>query len=207
MVKNREISNHHNLSVTLILTYVYSEHGSKNHNGGFFQLDVENKNVSIFKNEEAGERCLVILLDMYLKRLPPGAIQKDLFYCKPLDNFRKDQDGPWYCVQPRGKHYLNNMVKSMFSEAKITGNFTNHSLRATGATELFQSEAPKNVIQRITGHRSVSALRQYERPGDLQKKAACNILTGTSSHSYNKEIEKINNTKNNSGLQQQVSVE
>ena len=40
--------------------YVYSEHGSKNHNGGFFQLDVESKNVSIFKYEEAGERCLVI---------------------------------------------------------------------------------------------------------------------------------------------------
>ena len=78
--------------------YVYSEHGSKNHNGGFFQLDVENKNVSIFKNEEAGERCLVILLDMYLKRSPPGAILKDLFYYKPLDNFREDQDGPWYCI-------------------------------------------------------------------------------------------------------------
>ena len=86
-----------------------------------------------------------------------------------------------YCAQPRGKHYLNNMVKSMFSVAKITGNFTNHSLRATGATELFQSEASKKVIQGITRRCSVSALQQYERPGDLQKKAACNILTGASS--------------------------
>ena len=70
----------------------------------------------------------------------------------------------------------------MFSEAKITGNFTNHSLRATGATELFQSEAPEKVIQGITGHHSVSALQQHERPGDLQLKAACNILTAASSH-------------------------
>ena len=30
------------------------------------------------------------------------------------------------------------MVKYMFSEAKIIGIFTNHSLRATGANELFQ---------------------------------------------------------------------
>ena len=95
---------------------------------------------------------------MYLKRLPEGAIQKDWFYCKPLDNSRKDKDGPWYCVQPRGKNYLNNMVKSMFSEANIAGDFTNHSLRATGATELFQSETPEKVIQDITGHRSVSVL-------------------------------------------------
>ena len=79
--------------------YVYSKHGSKNHNGGFFQLDVENKSVSIFKNEETGEQCLVILLDTYLKsRLPPGAIQKGLFYYKPLDKFRKDQDGPRYIL-------------------------------------------------------------------------------------------------------------
>ena len=89
----------------------------------------------------------IVLLDIYLKRLPPGVIQKDLFYGKLLDNFRKDQDGPWYCVQPRGEHYLNNTVKSMFSEAKIAGNFTNHSLRATVATELYQSEAPEKVIQ------------------------------------------------------------
>ena len=187
--------------------YIYSEHGSKNHNGGFFQLDVENKTVSIFRNEEAGERCLVLLLDMYLKRLPEGAIQKDWFYCKPLDNFRKDKDGPWYCVQPRGKHFLNNMVKSMFSEANIAGDFTNHSLRATGATELFQSETPEKVIQDITGHRSVSTLHQYERVGDVQKKAACNILTGATAQSYPKEIEMVNNTEKNNELQQQISME
>ena len=185
--------------------YIYSEHGSKNHNGGFFQLDVEKKNVSIFRNEEAGKRCLVDLLDNYLKRLSPGAIEKELFYCKPLENFRKD--GPWYCVQPRGKHYLNNMVKAMFSEAKISGDFTNHSLRATGATELFQSEAPEKVIQGITGHRSIQALRQYERVGDLQKKAACNILTGASLQNYPKEVEKMNKSDNTGDQQPQVPTE
>ena len=94
----------------------------------------------------------------------------------------------------------------MFSEAKIEGNFTNHSLRDKGAIELFQSEAPEEVIQGITGHSSVSALRQYERPGDVQKQAACNVLTAASSHSYPKEIEKINNTKGKNELQPQVSM-
>ena len=94
----------------------------------------------------------------------------------------------------------------MFSEAKIEGNFTNHSLRATGATELFRSEAPEKVIQGITGHRSVGALHQYERPGDLQKQAACNILTAASSHSYPKEIEKMNSAEGKNELQPQVSM-
>jgi len=183
--------------------YIYNEHGSKNRNGGFFQLDVDNKSVSIFRNEEAGERCLVFLLDTYLKRLPQGAIQKDLFYCRPLEHFGKD--GQWYCTQPRGKHYLNDIVKSIFCEANISGDFTNHSLRASGATELFQSEVTENVIQGMTGHRSVRALCQYERVGDVQKKAACNILTGTSVQSYNEEsvqsyneeIQKANNIEKN----------
>ena len=78
------------------------------------------------------------------------------------------------------------MVKAMFSEAKISGDFTNHSLRARGATELFPSKALEKVIQGIIGHRSIQALRQYERVGDLQKNAACNILTGASSQNYPK---------------------
>ena len=40
---------------------VYMEHGSKNRNGGFFQLHVDNKEVSIFKNPTASQRCLVSL--------------------------------------------------------------------------------------------------------------------------------------------------
>ena len=35
--------------------YVYTEHGSKNRNGGFFQLHVDNKVVEIHKSEDAGE--------------------------------------------------------------------------------------------------------------------------------------------------------
>lgn len=36
--------------------------------------------------------------------------------------------------------------------AGIEGKFTNHSLRASGATALFQSEASEKVIQEFTGH-------------------------------------------------------
>ena len=43
--------------------YVYSKHGSKNRNGGFFQLDVDN--ITIHRSESSGERCLVTLLDLY----------------------------------------------------------------------------------------------------------------------------------------------
>ena len=40
--------------------YVYTENGSKNRNGGFYQLGIDNKSVPIFENVDAGERCTVV---------------------------------------------------------------------------------------------------------------------------------------------------
>ena len=58
----------------------------------------------------------------------------------------------WYSQQPRGKNTLNDMVKTMCAEAGIEGHFTNHSLRATGATQFFEKNVFEKVIQEFTGH-------------------------------------------------------
>ena len=52
------------------------------------------KRVEILKNPEAGRRCLVSLLDLYLEKLPPEAKEKDIFYCRPLQCY-KDKT-VWY---------------------------------------------------------------------------------------------------------------
>ena len=54
------------------------------------------------------------------------------------------------------------MFKDMCSEAHISGHKTNHSLRATGASELFEAGVPEKIIKERTGHRSLEALRLYE---------------------------------------------
>ena len=172
--------------------YIYTEHGSKNRNGGFYQLHVENKSVSIFKNDSAGERCLVTLLDSYLQKLPQAALKNDTFYCRSLVKYTNDNI--WYSHQPRGKNYLANMVKNMFKDAKIDGEYTNHSLRASGASEMFVSHVPEKVIQGFTGHRSLKALRQYEKVSTVQKQAANNILMGTSKD-FMKEVDKLQDTE------------
>ena len=123
---------------------MYTENGSKNKNSGFYQLGIDNKSVPIFENVDAGERHLVSFLDLYLSKLPQAAIDEDIFYCKPQEKF--DKGSHWYSQQPRGKHFLANMVKNMFMEAGISGAFTNHSLRATAAIDLFQAGVPEKVI-------------------------------------------------------------
>ena len=65
------------------------------------------------------------------------------------------------------------MVADMCNDAQIPRR-TNHSLRATGASVLFQGNVPEKIIQKTTGHRSVESLRLYERTSDKQHEAVTN---------------------------------
>ena len=98
---------------------------------------------------------------------------------KPLgDHIVADPSKPWYGVQPCGENKLSGMVKSMFAMIGVSGK-TNHSLRATGASSLFQAGIPEKIIQERTGHRSIKALRMYERTTTSQHVAVSNILSST----------------------------
>ena len=115
--------------------YIYTENGSKNQSGGFTDLRIENKVVPIYATSEAGIRCHVKQLDLYLSKLPAKARELDIFYVRPLPNAPEDPSHPWFAAAPIGENKLGTMVKDMFAEVGIAGK-TNHSLRATGATNL-----------------------------------------------------------------------
>ena len=63
------------------------------------------------------------------------------------------------------------MVPDMCSDAGLVGKKTNHSLRVSGATSLFEAGVPERVIQQRTGHRSLLSLQMYERVSGGQEKA------------------------------------
>jgi len=62
--------------------YVYTEHGSKNNQGGMSSLNQENKIVHQY--EVDSERCYVKILDLYLQKPPSNTIDNDVFYLKPV---------------------------------------------------------------------------------------------------------------------------
>ena len=66
----------------------------------------------------------------------------------------------------------------MCTEAGVPGNKTNHSLRVSGASCLFDAGVPERIIQQRTGHRSVEALRLYEQITDDQNMDVSKILHG-----------------------------
>ena len=105
--------------------YVYYENGSKNHKGTFSKRSIGNKVVKSVTVPEAGERCHVHLLDLYISKLPPHAHKAIAFYFRPLPN--TPSTGPWYSAVPIGKNTLCGMVKSMCEKAGLKIR-TNHSL-------------------------------------------------------------------------------
>lgn len=75
-------------------------------------------------------------------------------------------------------------MKEMSVEAGFQEMKTNHSLRATGATTLFNAGLPEKIIQKNTGHRSLEALRKYERVSVEQELEYSRILTSLGQSSY-----------------------
>lgn len=66
------------------------------------------------------------------------------------------------------------MVKPMFCDAHIEENFTNHSLRAICATQLFSAGVPEAIVQK---QQAVESLRFYERVTESQGKTVSSIIS------------------------------
>ena len=181
---------------------MYVENGSKNNSG--VSLKINNKVVPVYANTLNGQRCLVALLDKYISKLPPAVFEKDIFYMRPKPATPCDATSPWYEGIPVGKESLRTMLPNMCERAEIECK-TNHSLRATGATEMFAANVPEKLIQSRTGHRSTEAFRFYERPSHDQHQAVSNILTSSEHQkSFSKELSTIQSAAPEETDQQQA---
>ena len=169
--------------------YIYTENASKNRQGGLGQLNLRNKTVEICDSRDAGDRCHCKMLDLYISKLPAEAKSKDLFYVRPLEQATSDQT--WYYSAPVGRNRLSKMVSGMCKLANIPGHHTNHSLRATGATELYTAGVPEKIIQERTGHRSIESLRTYEHTSAKQQLAVSKVLSSKTEVNFHQEIDKL----------------
>ena len=133
--------------------YEYVEHGSKNHQRKFTEID-SNK-VSRAFAQPGFSRCLIRILDLYLSKLPHNSTA---FYMQPLQAVPSDPQRPWYKATPIGVNPLKNMLPQVSELAGLCSRYTNHSLRATAATRTFAARVPEKVIAEFTGHKSPKAL-------------------------------------------------
>ena len=173
--------------------YSYVEHGSKNNTGVFGDVR-ENKVVTVYQSKNSSYKDHVGILDLYLSKVPQEACGlNERFYLHPM--MRSYEVNLWFCKTPLGVHKIQSMVKDMCKDASVDGNFTNHSLRATGATVLFNGGVPEHLIQQRTGHKSLGALRLYERPSADQSVVFSNLLNLNSEGLYSEEIVAVKRSK------------
>ena len=126
--------------------------------------DINSKNKTVRAYAIPGtERCLVKLLDYYLPLLPPDS---PYFYMQGLEKFSSKSV---YKNQRVGVNTLKKMLSDLSRKSGIGVHYTNHSLRATSITRMFNSGVQEKVIAETSGHKSVKALRCYERTSTAQQ--------------------------------------
>ena len=156
--------------------YEYIEFVSKNNQHRFKDINMKSKKVRAYAIP-GNERCIVKLLDTYLPLLPPNSPH---FYMRALERFPSDPNKFCMANQRVGVNMLKNILSKLSEKAGLEAHYTNHSLRATAITRMFNAGIPEKVIAENSGHRSTKALRCYERTSDEQQQAAARVINSPS---------------------------
>lgn len=87
-----------------------------------------------------------------------------------------DGDSIWYCAISVGQKTLSGFMTNISKSLNLP-KYTNHCIRATGATLLSRSGYNNAQIMAITGHKSVSSLAIYQQVNDQEKMNMGDTLT------------------------------
>ena len=146
--------------------------GLKTNKGSLKHRKVEPKVVNGYQLS-CPDRCPVRILNLYLSLLPKNRNCKALY----LHPCKKYMPQNWYKDSQFGENKLRSFVKDLCNKAGIPGFYTNHSLKATGCTRMYNNNVEEQVIQEISGHRSLS-VRSYKQTSESQHKNATKCIFG-----------------------------
>ena len=99
---------------------------------------------------------------------PPNAL-----YLTPLP---KPKGKVWYSKIAMGHNTLGKIISELIKEAGFEGHYTNHSLRVTSATQLFNAEVDEQLIMARTSHSSTDGVRAYKRTSDKLRQLTSDVL-------------------------------
>lgn len=88
-------------------------------------------------------------------------------------------DAIWFSKCPIGHNMLQKRFKEMCSSAGLKGNFSNHSMRATAVTRMYDAGVNEKQIMKRSGHRSVEGVRSYQREEASGQLKVSNILASS----------------------------
>ena len=170
---------------------VYTEDTvTKANDGGLKSMRNEHKIVWVYPSSNV-TCCPVCLVEKYMKLCPPITpnTKKFNFYLRSLEKYSPTQ---WYSEQVVGLNTIKKVIKKMLENAKLDGFFTNHSLRCSGTTRLFNEGIDRKLVKEFTSHRS-DAVDAYQITSHEQREQMSKIISGVDKETEAKKQFKIVN--------------
>ena len=121
-------------------------------------------------------RCPVRLVDKYMGLCPPvdQKVKKRNFYLRSLT---RTTPACWYSTRVLGVHSIKKTVGQLLKSADLDGFFSNHSLRRSSTTRLFQAGIDRKLIKEFTGHIS-DTVDKYQITSDAQRQKLSEVIAG-----------------------------
>ena len=154
---------------------IYREDVSKTNQGGLNSRRKKPKEVVHYANITYPEKCFVHLYKVYTPRCPVDR-PANAFYLKPLS---KPKSQVWYSKVALGHNALQQTVPRLMKNAGYTGYYTNHSLRVSAASRLYDSGVDEQAIMSVTGHSSTDGVRCYKSMSEKLKELTSDVLNQT----------------------------
>ena len=148
---------------------------TKTNDGGLKHMRKQRKVVWVHPSENIN-RDPVRLVEKYISLCPPISVKtkKFNFYLRSLE---KPTPTRWYGEQIVGANSIRSTVKELLKDAKVDCYMTNHSLRRSSATRLFQNGVDRKLVKEFTGHVS-DAVDTYQETSDTQRAQLSKVIQG-----------------------------
>ncbi len=174
----------------------------KTHQGGL-SFKIKLRTLKVYGSSNPS-RNVINLYTQYIRLLPAELKNSSLYkYSLPASKRTACQ---WYSDRLIGINQLKKVMNSLMSRAGLEGKYTNHSLRATCATCMFEAGVDEQWIKTFTGHKS-DTVWDYKCVSDsLMRKASSTVSTpdnDTLDSSQNPSLETPKKVRNQKGMQTQ----
>ena len=123
-------------------------------------------------------KCLnIVQLEILRPTFKNFTLSATGFWQFPKDSFNIS-DECWFQKRPIGKDTLASFMFTLSKKAGLSQIYTNHSIRATGATILGRNCSMAQIMA-VTGHKSASSVAVYQRVSSKEKQVMGDIITSS----------------------------
>ncbi len=116
----------------------------KNNQGGIKDTKRKPKVVKAYENKANPKCCVICIYEKYMG-LQLSIVQRGRndFYLRPLSKVPDNPLQPWFSCQPMGINAIQSVLTGICTRGGLVGKCTNHALKATAATHMYEKGVDK----------------------------------------------------------------